>query len=111
MPTTDIYLSVITILEIELGTARISRRDSVQGLILREWIDDKVLLPFAGRILPVEIDIATHAAHLHVPDPKPERDALIAATALVRDMTLVTRNVSDFAPTGVRLINPWTEVG
>ena len=111
VPTPDIYLSVITILEIELGVAQISRRDPTQGVILREWIDTQVLTRFAGRILPVDVAIATRAARLHVPDPRPERDALIAATALVNGMTIVTRNVSDFGPMGVAMINPWTANG
>lgn len=106
-PVTLFFLSAITIVEIELGTALIERRDKAQGLILRAWIDGSVLPRFRDRILPVDTDVALRAAHLHLLDPKAERDGLIAATALVHGMTVVTRNVGDFAPTGVKLLNPW----
>ena len=83
------------------------RRDPVQGAALRSWLDLTVLATFAGRVLPVDTEVARRCARLHVPDPRPDRDALIAATALVHDMTVVTRNVSDFAPTGVAIVDPW----
>lgn len=104
---TDLFLSAITVLEIESGTLMIQRRDPSQGAILRAWIDDKVLPAFAGRILPVDTAVAQRCAGLHVPDPRAERDALIAATALVHRLTVVTRNVADFKPMGVALLNPW----
>lgn len=104
---TDLFLSVITILEIEAGTLQLARRDAAQGAMLRAWIDEKVLPAFAGRILPVDTAVAQCCARLHVPDPRAERDALIAATALVHRMCVVTRNVADFQPMGVELINPW----
>ncbi len=103
----DFYLSAITLFELELGTLLLERRDAAQGARLRAWMDRHVLLEFAGRTLPVDSDVALRCARLHVPDPRSERDAYIAATALVHGMTVVTRNVADFAPTGVRLINPW----
>ena len=104
---TDFYLSSISILEVEIGAQRMSRRDPAQGATLRQWID-KVLLPqFEGRILPVDTAIAQRCAALHVPDPRADRDALIAATALVHGMTVVTRNTQDFAPLGIALLNPW----
>lgn len=103
----DIYLSAITILEIELGILRVSRRDSHQGLRLRAWLEQDVLDVFAGRILPVDTSVARQAALLHVPDPRPERDALIGATAAVHGLTVATRNVADFEPMGISLINPW----
>lgn len=103
----DIFLSVITVLEIEAGVLSIERRDPAQGAILRGWVDRQVLPGFAGRILPIDTSIAQRCAALHVPDPRPERDALIAATALVHDLTVVTRNTGDFEPTGVRMLNPW----
>lgn len=101
------YVSAITILELEKGVLTMERRDLHQGAIFRRWLDGSVLPSFSGRILPVDLDVALRAAALHVPDPKPDRDALIAATALVHGMTVVTRNIADFAPTGVALINPW----
>ena len=103
----DLFLSVITILEIEAGTLLLERRDKAQGAVLRAWIDKKVLPTFEGRILPVDTAIALRCARLHVPNPRAERDALIAATALVHNLKLATRNVADFAPMGVDLLNPW----
>ena len=101
------YLSAITILEIEVGTLLLARRDVQQGLVLRTWIDEHVVPAFEGRVLAVDTDVAQRCANLHVPDRRPERDALIAATALVHRLKLVTRNVADFEPMGVDLINPW----
>ena len=103
----DLFLSAITILEIEAGTLMLARRDVAQGAVLRAWIDDKVLPAFAGRVLAIDTAVAQRCARLHVPDPRAERDALIAATALVHRMCVVTRNVSDFQPMGVELLNPW----
>mgnify|MGYP002724323652 FL=1 len=104
----DLYLSAITILEIEVGIGRLSRRDPVQAKRLRAWLDDDVLDAFAGRILPVDLPVARRCARMHVPDPRPERDALIAATASVRGLTVVTRNVKDFELLGVPVLNPWS---
>jgi predicted nucleic acid-binding protein len=103
----DLHISVINLLELEIGALSIGRRDQAQGAILRAWIDHQVLPAFHGRILPVDTEIALRCAHLHVPDPRSERDALIAATALVHRMKVVTRNVKDFAPMGVEVFNPW----
>ncbi len=107
----DLFLSAITILEIEAGVLMIERRDARQGAILRVWINDKVLPAFDGRILPVDVEVARRCARLHVPDPRAERDALIAATAIVHRMTIATRNVADFRPMGVPFINPWEVTG
>lgn len=103
----ELFLSAVTILEIEAGTLMVERRDAAQGAVLRAWIDTKVLPAFEGRILPVDTAVAQRCARLHVPDPRGERDALIAATALVHGLVLATRNVADFRPMGVTLINPW----
>ncbi|MEQ1931108.1 MAG: type II toxin-antitoxin system VapC family toxin [Parvularculaceae bacterium] len=100
-------LSVVTVLELEIGVLRMQRRDQRQGARLREWVDRHVLKPFHKQILPITTDIALRCAELHVPDPRPERDALIAATALTHGLTVVTRNTEDFAPMGVALLNPW----
>jgi predicted nucleic acid-binding protein len=103
----SLFLSAITIQELEIGTLLVERRDALQGAILRAWLEDHVLPAFADRILPVYTAVARRAAALHVPDPRPIRDALIAATALVHDLTVVTRDVADFAPTGTRVFDPW----
>lgn len=102
----DACLSVVTLLEMEIGVLRIERRDIAQGARLRTGLC-LMEQEFEGRILPVTMDVARRAAALHVPDRRPDRDALIAATALVDKLTVVTRNVRDFAPMGVPLLNPW----
>lgn len=107
VPPTSLYLSIICILELETGILRVDRSDSAQAAVLRAWLEGYVLPSFAGRILPVDIFVAKACAPLHVPDPASYRDSLIAATALVHGMTLVTRNVSNFERTGVTLLNPW----
>jgi len=103
----QLYISVITVHELEIGVLLLQRRDAAQGAVLRSWMDDYVLPAFAGRILPVDTAVVQRSAQLHVPDPQPFRDGLIAATALVHGMTVVTRNVADFARTEVALLNPW----
>lgn len=103
----DLFLSAITVLEIEVGIGRLERRDRRQAQRLRMWLEDEVLDSFAGRVLPVDLPVARRAARMHIPDPRPERDALIAATAAEHDMTVVTRNVNDFMPMGVTVIDPW----
>ena len=102
-----LYLSAMTVLELELGILQLERRDAKQGAALRKWMDLSVLTAFEGRILPFDWQAALKCAALHVPDPRPNRDSIIAATALVEKMVVVTRNVSDFAGTGVKLLNPW----
>ena len=107
LPSAGFYLSVISILELEIGILLIERRDRKQGSILRAWMDGHVLPTFAGRILAIDTAVAQRCAAFHVPDPRSDRDALIAATALVHGMTVVTRNVGHFQPMGVAVINPW----
>jgi predicted nucleic acid-binding protein len=107
VPAASFFLSAISILEIELGALQIARRDTAQGAVLRAWIDEQILPRFEGRILAVDTTVAQRCAQLHVPDPRAERDALIAATALVHGLTIVTRNVADFERIGVALLNPW----
>lgn len=103
----ELYLSVITVLEIEVGIGRLRRRDPAQAQRLEQWLDDELLDAFTGRILPIDVPVARRAARLHVPDPRPERDALIAATAAVHGLTVATRNVSDFKPLDVAIVDPW----
>ena len=104
---TSMFLSAITILELETGILLIERRDPAQGAMLRTWLDQHVLPAFSGRILAIDVAVAQRCAQLHVPNPQADRDSLIAATALVHGMTVVTRNVADFESTGVEILNPW----
>ena len=104
-----LFVSAITIMELELGVLSMERKDATQGAMLRSWLEQQVLPEFAGRTLPIDTAVAQRCARLHVPDKRGDRDALIAATALVHGMAVVTRNVTDFKTTGVSLINPWTE--
>jgi predicted nucleic acid-binding protein len=107
IPASSFFVSAISILEIELGALLIARKDAAQGAVLRAWIDHQILLRFEGRVLAVDTAVAQRCARLHVPEPRAERDALIAATAMVHGLTVVTRNLADFEPTGVALMNPW----
>lgn len=106
-PVAAQFVSAITLLELELGVLQNERQDAAQGAVLRRWLEGKVLPQFADRILPFDQAVALRCARLHVPDPRAERDAIIAATALVHGMTIVTRNVTDFEATGVAVLNPW----
>ena len=102
----QLFLSVVTIFELEKGILLLERRTPSQGKNLRLWLEN-VKFKFGDRVLPYTVDTATVCASLHVPNPKPERDAMIAATAIEHKFTVVTRNVADFANMGVDLINPW----
>lgn len=103
----EMFISALTLMELEIGILRVERRDAEQGMRLRAWFETQVLPEFEDRTLSVDSVIARRCAQLHVPNPKSERDALIAATALAHNLTVVTRNVSDFAATSVPIINPW----
>ncbi len=107
VPTATLFLSSITVLELEYGILRLERRDAAQGSILREWLERSVLPTFRSHILPIDTAVGRRCAALHVPVRRPERDAFIGATALVHGMTVITRNVADFGPMGVPVINPW----
>jgi predicted nucleic acid-binding protein len=110
-PAGSFWLSVITVLELEIGVLRMERRDAAQGAQLRRWLEEGVLTRFNERMIDLDVVITRESARLHVPDPRPERDALIGATALTRGLTVVTRNVGDFEPMGVALLNPWDVSG
>jgi toxin FitB len=107
LPAASFFISPISILEVELGALLIVRKDPAQRAVRRAWIDHQILARFEGPVLAVDTAVAQRCARLHVPDPRAERDALIAATALVHGLTVVTRNVAGFGSTGVALINPW----
>ncbi|MBX3570670.1 MAG: type II toxin-antitoxin system VapC family toxin [Rhizobiaceae bacterium] len=101
------FLSAATVMELQYGALLLSRRDPRQGEPMMRWVNERVLPDFADRVLPMTSDIAMICAGLHVPNRRGERDAWIAATAIVHDLTVVTRNVRDFEGTGARLLNPW----
>ena len=104
----ELFLSVVTVVEIELGVARQERKDPAAGSVLRAWFERGVLEGFTGRILAIDVPVARRAATYHVPDPRPDRDAYIAATAEVHGLVVVTRNTADFDPLGCQVINPWS---
>ena len=107
LPSSSLYISVISLLELEIGILLVARRDKEQGAVLRAWMDGHVLPTFSSRILAIDTAVAQRCATLHVPNPRSDRDALIAATALVHGLTVATRNVADFEQTGVSVVNPW----
>ena len=106
-PAAAQFISVITVFELELGVLQKECKDPSQGAVLRSWLEGRLLPQFAGRVLPMDQTVALRCAQLHTPDPQSERDGIIAATALVHGLTVVTRNVVDFEATGVKLFNPW----
>ena len=108
VPSAHLFISVMTLHELELGVLLAERRDTRQGASLRQWFDESVSVAFTDRTLVIDGTVAKRAAALHDPDPAPLRDAFIAATALVYRMTVVTRNVRDFKRfEGLGVINPW----
>jgi toxin FitB len=108
-PSQHLFLSVISLFEIELGILLIKRRDAAQAAVLQRWFAEKLKPEFKSQMLGIDERTASVCAQLHAPDPKPYMDALIAATARVHDLTVVTRNIKDFEPMGVRCFNPWDE--
>lgn len=108
MDPAELFVSVVTVLELEMGVLAVERRDASQGALLRRWLEERVLPVFEDRILPIDLQAARRCAGLHVPDRRAERDALVAATALRHAMTVATRNVADFSPMGVAVFDPWT---
>jgi predicted nucleic acid-binding protein len=107
VPQSRTFISVVSLLEIEVGVRRLERTDPAQGAVLRRWKSMAVAEAFRGRTLPVDEAIAEACAGLHVPDPKPHLDALIAATAIIHRLIVVTGNVADFEPMGVAVVDPW----
>lgn len=103
----SLFISAITLMELEIGVLQVERRDPLQGARLRTWLDTHVGPEFAERTLSIDATVALRCARLHVPDRRAGRDALIAATAIVHGMAVVTRNVAGFEATGVPLVNPW----
>ncbi|MDP3510732.1 MAG: type II toxin-antitoxin system VapC family toxin [Candidatus Melainabacteria bacterium] len=106
-PHSNLFLSSITVLELEIGILLVERKDIAQGRLLRTWLEDHVLPAFADRILSIDTVVARKCARLNVPNQRSDRDSLIAATAIVHGMTIVTRNVKDFDFDELKVINPW----
>ena len=106
VPANQLYLSAITVLELEIGVLSMERKDPRQGQALRLW-SQAVLAQFSTRVLPFGASTALLCAAMHVPDRRPERDAMIASVAKEHGYTLVTRNTDDFGGCGVPLLNPW----
>jgi len=108
---TSLFISAITLMELEKGVQLKARQDPVAGQILRRWLTERVRTVFKGHVLAVDEAVALENAGYHVPDPRPLADSLIAATARVHGLYVVTRNVRDFAPFtqahGLRVLNPW----
>ncbi|GIG23470.1 twitching motility protein PilT [Cellulomonas chitinilytica] len=102
----DLYLSAVTVGEIQTGIHLLGRRDAAQAARLGAWLR-RTVRQFSDRVLPVDTSVALAAAELHVPDRRPANDAYLAATALVHDLVVVTRNTRDFAGLGLEVLNPW----
>jgi hypothetical protein len=102
-----LFLSALTIMEVERGILLAERRDPAQAGALRRWMTGLVLPAFRGRVLPLDAEVARTAARLHVPDPRPLADSLIAATAITHGLALATRNLRDFAMPELAVVNPW----
>ncbi|MDB5705590.1 MAG: PilT protein domain protein [Sphingomonas bacterium] len=100
----NLFLSALTLIELDNGAARIERKDKALGTAIRAWIDGQVMTAFEGRILPVDAAVARRRAALGYADT---RDGLLAATALEHGLTLVTRNAAAFKLGRVKLFNPW----
>ena len=105
-----LFISVLTLGEIENGVTRLASRDKIAADALRAWAEG-IRADFSSRIIAVDLAIAETWGRISARRPLPVADGLLAATALVHGMTLVTRNVRDVADTGVKLINPWDDDG
>ena len=109
MSQADLFVSSISLMELQTGARRLTYRNDPHGNVIKDWIEHHVLPAFAGRILAVDEAVALKCADLHVPVSRPYRDSLIAATAMIHRITLVTRNVVDFRPMMSDIINPWID--
>ena len=107
VPLTDLFVSALTVAEIERGVFIKEREDPAQGSVLRAWFEQHVLIAFIDRVVPFDLPAARILAAYRVPDRAPLDDAIIAAIADSRQMTVVTRNVKHFKPLGVPCLDPW----
>jgi predicted nucleic acid-binding protein len=102
----SLYISVLTLGEIAKGVVQYSNRDKAQSEALHRWLNTTRDL-YADRIVPIDAEIAEAWGKIAAPRPRPVIDGLLAATAIVRNMTLVTRNVGDLADSGAAIVDPW----
>ncbi|WP_145631263.1 type II toxin-antitoxin system VapC family toxin [Neorhizobium alkalisoli] len=109
--TADAYLSAITIMEIRFGIQGAFSKDAKFAADLDRWLNEDLLIDFAGRILPFDAAIALRTGMLPTPGRRPTSDAMIAATALQHGLTMVTRNLADFSPFSVSCLDPWNFKG
>ena len=107
-PSADLFVSALTIGEIRRGVERLRRKDEAQALVIEHWLTGLRTI-YRDHIVSIDSEIADRWGRLNVPERLPAIDGLLAATALVRGWTLVTRNTGDFARSGVRLLNPWED--
>jgi len=108
VPERELFLSVLVLGEVRRGVELVRRRDVVAATALEQWLA-RLVETFADRLLPVDAAVAERWGVLNVPNPVPTVDGLLAATALVHDLTFVTRNVRDVRRTGVRTVNPFAD--
>jgi predicted nucleic acid-binding protein len=103
----DLFTSVLVLGEVRRGIESIRRRDIPSALALEQWLL-RLTTTFRERVLPIDAQVADRWGGFNVPDPIPTVDGLLAATALVHDLVLVTRNVRDVQDTGVQVLDPFT---
>ncbi len=105
-PSNQLYLSVLVLGEVQRGASGLARRDPLAAVVFEDWLA-AVCADFAERTLPITGDIAQEWGRMNAVRPLPVVDSLMAATAVVHDLTLVTRNARDVEDTGARTLNPF----
>jgi predicted nucleic acid-binding protein len=104
--TAELHLSVLVVGEIRQGVERLRRRDPTQAEVFDRWLGE-LLAGYGDRILPITVEVAAEWGRRNVPDPVPVVDGLMAATAVVHRLTLVTRNTADMSRTGASVLDPF----
>lgn len=103
----QLFITSITVYELEVGVQRLARKDSAQATLIGDWLHGTLLPGFEGRVLDLDLESSLIAATYQVPDPRPSADCFIAAITQRHHMKLVTRNTKDFLAMNIPLINPW----